>query len=390
MSTNSAAFAQFAPLFAPFSIGALGIANRFVMAPMTRSRSPEGVPSAAVADYYARRAIGGVGLIITEGVGVDHPAALGVSDFDGEAIPVLHGAAALEGWRRVVNAVHAAGGKIAPQLWHQGVMRPAGTGRFPEYPSSRPSGVWGPADGNCSIPLATREKLLPKSAPLTENEISDIIAAFARSALHAKAVGFDAIALHGAHGYLLDTFLWSETNFRTDGYGGDPLRRTRFVCEVVRAVRAAIGSSMPILFRFSQWKQQDFDAKLAHTPHELEVVLGPLVEAGVDVFDVSTRRFDVAAFEGSAMSLAGWARKLTGKPSITVGGVGLDRDLHTSIQSGGSQPVPLDSVLERFNRGEFDLVALGRSLIADSAWVQKLSRGEPHVAFNPAMLGQLY
>jgi 2,4-dienoyl-CoA reductase-like NADH-dependent reductase (Old Yellow Enzyme family) len=108
------------PLLAPVTLGTLNLRNRFAMSPMTRNRSPGGVPGANVAAYYQRRAMANVGLIITEGVGVDHPSAIGHATIGEENIPVLHGEAAMAGWRRVVESVHATGGKIVPQLWHMG------------------------------------------------------------------------------------------------------------------------------------------------------------------------------------------------------------------------------------------------------------------------------
>ena len=138
------------PLFQPFSFKSLSLSNRVVMAPMTRSRSPNGMPGEDVAAYYRRRTEGGVGLIITEGTTVDRPGASG-----NENIPNFHEAASLAGWKRVVKDVHAAGGKIAPQLWHQGMMRKPGTGPHPDGksdgPSDLPSGC-GPVPGLRIIP----------------------------------------------------------------------------------------------------------------------------------------------------------------------------------------------------------------------------------------------
>ena len=165
---------------------------------------------------------------------------------------------------------------------------------------------------------------------MTEQDIADVIAAYARSAVRARDAGFDGIAIHGAHGYLIDTFFWAETNQRTDRWGGAVANRTRFGAEVVRAIRAAIGPELPIFFRFSQWKQQDFRARLATTPQELEQLLGPIADAGVDVFDGSVRYFDRAEFEGSPLNLSGWAKKLTGKLAMAVGGIGLDRGMYDS------------------------------------------------------------
>src|SRR5215207_2547359 len=127
-----------APLFQPVSVRSLHLPNRVVMAPMTREFSPQGIPGNDVVAYYRRRAEAETGLVITEGVGIDHPAALGEAGLGEADIPHLYGDEALAGWRRVVAAVHAAGGRILPQLWHQGVMREQGTGPHPEAPSLRP------------------------------------------------------------------------------------------------------------------------------------------------------------------------------------------------------------------------------------------------------------
>ncbi|PHP17339.1 12-oxophytodienoate reductase, partial [Sphingobium sp. IP1] len=298
----------------PFTMGSLRLRNRFVMAPMTRNFSPGGIPSDGVAGYYRRRAEADVGLIITEGVGVDHPAAVGRETMGGGASPVLHGDEALARWRDIVAGVHAAGGLIIPQLWHQGVIRVPGTGYHPDAPSARPSGIWGPTDKAMVSPDYLEQVRTP-TAPLTDSEIGDLIAAFARSAANAKAVGFDGLALHGAHGYLIDSFLWRHTNVRDDRWGGGIAERARFAVELVRAIRAATAPDFPVIFRFSQWKLQDYEARNAETPAELEAMLAPLVEAGVDIFDASTRIFTAPAFEGADMGLAGWVRKLTGKPT---------------------------------------------------------------------------
>lgn len=377
------------PLFALFSLGSMSIPNRFVMAPMTRGGSPGGPPGQTKVDYYRRRAEGGVGLIITEGVGIDHPTSLGFNDYNGVDIPFLFGEEAMAGWKDVVDAVHAAGGKIAPQLWHQGVMRSHYSQPFPAYPSSRPSGLWGPSHGKATIAQDAVERLMLPSGAMSESEIADVIAAYARSAALAKAAGFDAIALHGAHGYLIDTFLWGETNLRTDRYGGDYFGRTRFAVEVVEAVRAAIGPELPIIFRFSQWKQQDFEATLATSPAELERILGPIADAGVDIFDASTRNYQTPAFPGSPLNLAGWAKKLTTKPAMTVGGVGLDKEIYDSFV-GGSLATSLRPLVDRFAAGEFDLVGVGRALIADPRWVDKIRQGEPLEGFSPAALANIW
>ncbi len=320
-------------LFTPFSHGRLQLANRIVMAPMTRQFSPGGVPGSNVADYYRRRAENQVGLIVTEGTVVDHPDAANQDN-----VPHFYGEAALRGWADVVAAVHAAGGRIVPQIWHMGAK-----GQVNEY---------------------------------TEAEIAAIVEAFAHSAAEAKRLGFDGIELHGAHGYLIDQFFWEKTNSRTDRYGGSMLKRTRFAVEVIEACRRAVGPEFPIILRISQWKGTDYAAKLATTPAELEQWLEPLVAAGVDLFHCSTRRFWEPEFEGSELNLAGWVKKLSGKPVITVGSVGLDEDFMTLFTQGkGANQTGIDGLIERLERGEFDLVAVGRALLADPEWASKIRTG---------------
>jgi len=189
---------QMQALFEPLQIRSLRLANRIVMPPMTRKASPGGVPGRDVAAYYQRRALGEVGLIVTEGVGIDHPSALGEP-----AITVMHGAAALEGWRAALAAVHEAGSAIFPQLWHQGVLRDPRAAARPDIPACRPSGLFGPV-GRHSMDPALVERLAAPTRAMTDAEIAEVIAAYARSARLAMGLGFDGIAVHGGHGYLID------------------------------------------------------------------------------------------------------------------------------------------------------------------------------------------
>jgi 2,4-dienoyl-CoA reductase-like NADH-dependent reductase (Old Yellow Enzyme family) len=355
---------ELAPLFTEFACGPLTLMNRFVMSPMTRNFSPGGAPGDDVAAYYTRRAMAKVGLIITEGIGVDHPSAIGHGTMGEENIPALHGEAALAGWRKVVDSVHSAGGKIIPQLWHMGGIRHEGTPPHPQAKSMR-------------------------AGDMSEAEIAAIIAAFVRSAANAKAIGFNGVALHGAHGYLIDSFLWAGTNARSDAWGGDVLRRTRFAVELVKAIRAEVGPDFPILFRISQWKLQDYEAYLAETPDELAIIVSALAAAGVDIFDVSTRIFSAPAFAGSDIGLAGWVRKLSGKPTMTVGGIGFDKELAASFAEPTQAIDNLGDVLRRFESGEFDLIALGRALLMDPAWVLKAQAGVAFEPFDLAAYGRL-
>jgi 2,4-dienoyl-CoA reductase-like NADH-dependent reductase (Old Yellow Enzyme family) len=345
----------FSTLFSSFKVNGLSIPNRIVMAPMTRGLSPNNTPSYEVAKYYRRRAEGGTGLIITECTYIDHPAANSFVD-----APAFHGEEALSGWRRVVEEVHAAGGKIVPQIWHAGPGREIGAASSEGVLSVGPMDVF--EDGNQAV------------IGMSLSQIREVVELFGKAAAKAKAIGFDGVEIHGAHGYLIDSFLWHETNQRDDAYGGSIENRARFACDVVSSVRSAVGSDFPISFRFSQWKLKDYDAQIAKNVHELERLLVPLAAAGVDIFHVSTRRYWQPAFAGSGRTLAGWTKKITGKPVIAVGSVGVDKQFSLDMFS---QDVPLnpesvDRIEYMLDGGEFDLIAVGRALLADANWANKI------------------
>ena len=361
-----------APLFEPFILNGLELPNRVVMAPMTRSKSPAGIPGPEVAAYYRRRAEAECGLIITEGTTVNSPVATGDPN-----VPQFWGEEALKGWKRVVEEVHAVGGKIMPQIWHVGMTRNPEKATNPGLPSHGPSGLVAPGK--------------KRSEPMTKQEIKDTIEAFGRAADDAREAGFDGVEVHGAHGYLIDQFFWEGTNQREDEYGGDLVARTRFGVEIIEAIRREAGKDFPLILRFSQWKQQDYTAKLATTPDELAAFLKPLSEAGVDAFHCSQRRFWEPEFEGSDLNLAGWTKKLTGKPSITVGSVSLSGEFIASFGGESSEATGIDELLDRLEKGEFDLVGVGRALLVDPAWAQKVHQGafDKLMAFNPAALATL-
>ena len=197
-----------AVLFQPLTLGSMQLKNRIVMAPMTRGFAAQGQPGPAHADYYRLRAEGECGLILTEGTVVDRPASR-----NEPGIPFFHGPA-LDGWGEVVTAVHGAGGAIAPQIWHSGSVKSMTAGDWePETPVESPSALIGPG--------------LSRGTAMSEADIADTVAAFARAAADAKALGFDAVEVHGAHGYLIDQFFWAGTNLRDDRYGGPTLRSAR-------------------------------------------------------------------------------------------------------------------------------------------------------------------
>ncbi|MGY4977670.1 NADH:flavin oxidoreductase [Streptomyces sp. 900105755] len=341
----------------PVALNGLTVPNRIVMAPMTRQFSPGGVPGEDVVSYYSRRAAAGVGLIVTEGTYVGHDSAGGSS-----RVPRFHGEEQLAGWAKVAEGVHAAGGTIVPQLWHIGMVRKQGQAPVADAPAVGPSGIR--LDGTEG-----------EGKAMTAQDLDDVIRAFAEAAAAAERIGFDGVELHGAHGYLLDQFLWAGTNRRTDAYGGDPVARTKFAAEIVAAVRDSVSPEFPVIFRYSQWKSDNYDARLAETPEELEAILTPLAAAGVDVFHASTRRYWVPEFDGSDLNLAGWTKKLTGRPTITVGSVGLDGEFLRAFVGEGSGTRGIDDLLDSLEREEYDMVAVGRALLQDPEWAAKILAG---------------
>ena len=357
-------------LFSPFRCGNLSLTNRVVMAPMTRYRSPGNVPNKEVIEYYRKRAAGGAGLIITEGTCIGHKAASGYPN-----VPFIAGEASLAGWRKVVAAVHAEGGKIAPQLWHVGGIRKPGVEPGGDLPGYSPSGMAFP--GKVTGHAMTRE------------DIKETVAAYVQAAVDAERIGFDAVEIHGAHGYLIDQFFWEGTNQRDDEYGGSMANRTRFAGEIVAAIRAAVSPGFPLIFRFSQWKQQNYEARLATTPDQLKAFLATLTAAGVDIYHCSTRRFWEPEFAGSDLTLAGWTKKLSGKPTIAVGSVGLNADFLPAVGEiafKDGEIDNLDNLLARLNEKEFDLVAVGRAMIANPDWAYRVKNATELKPFNKGML----
>lgn len=346
-------------LYQPFSLKSLSLKNRIVMAPMTRSFSPGGVPQDNVAAYYRRRAEGEVGLILSEGAGINRAGAR-----NNPNVPVFHGDKALDGWKGVIDSVHKAGGKMGPQIWH--------VGSVPDYRID-----WEPESG-IEGPSGLAAPLTPRGDAMSDEAIADTIAAYAQAAVDSKKLGFDTVEIHGAHGYLLDQFFWDGTNQRLDHFNGNSIKeRSRFAVEVVKAIRAAVGLDFPVILRLSQWKQQDYAARLVTTPDAMADWLVPLVEAGVDILHCSQRRFWESEFpelDGeNGLNFAGWAKKLTGAATISVGSVGLSGDF---LGSKSAQPASLENLVERLEREEFDLIAVGRALLSDPNWVTKIRAGD--------------
>jgi 2,4-dienoyl-CoA reductase-like NADH-dependent reductase (Old Yellow Enzyme family) len=358
---------QTAGLFQPLKVGALTLNNRIVMSPMTRTMAKDGVPNDDNAAYYRKRATGGAGLIITEGTWVPHDAAANEPD-----VPRMYGVAPLAGWKKVVDAVHAEGTPILAQLWHVGQMKQHTVdglyaAKGDDYRPPRrvgPSGLFG------GIGKPTTQD----GEPALLADLDSIVEAYGKAAINAKMVGFDGVELHAAHGYLLDQFFWSGTNKRQDQYGGSLRNRARLAADAIAEIRRMTGPDFAISLRISQWKVQDFTARNFDTPAELEAFTRIMTDAGVDVFHCSTRRYWENEF-GSQSNLAAWTKKVSGKPAITVGSIGMTGEHIDTLMGDGSNAASLDRLLELFDRGDFDLIAIGRGMLVDPDWANKVRDG---------------
>jgi 2,4-dienoyl-CoA reductase-like NADH-dependent reductase (Old Yellow Enzyme family) len=346
-----------ARLFTGFRCKNLKLKNRFVMPAMQRGRCNNGRPSPQMVEYYRRRVEGGIALVIGESAAVNHP-----SSTQQEAAATLFGPA-LNGWKECIDTVNQAGGSMLLQLWHEGAVRKE---LSPDRPSLSPSG------------LVQAGKRNGRAATLSE--LDEIKAAFVEAALAAQSIGAAGVEVHAAHGYFLDLFLWEQTNQRNDGYGGSDIRhRVRYLTEIIADIRKVVGSEFIISLRFSQWKEVDFEAKIVNTPEQLKTMLTILRSAGVDIFHVSTQNIFKSEWPGqSSMGLAGWTKSLTDAPVIAVGSVGLDTELMDNLFGKDASPTGqkgLQAVEQRLANGEFDLVSVGRAVIGDADWVNKVQQG---------------
>ena len=214
--------------------------------------------------------------------------------------------------------------------------------------------------------------------------IQTVCRAFAEAAAHARQLGFDAIAINAGRGALLDQFLRACTNHRSDEYGGDVQRRTRFVCEVIYAVRKAVGRTMPLVLRLSlQGPAGEKDTPLANNAEELSHMLAPFMAAGGEMFECDARHHAEPAFPGSGLSFAGWVRLLSGRPVIAEGQVGLFR---------AAPHRETERILHMFRSHSADMLAVGRALLADAEWGSKIRHGrEEHIIpFTRRSMGRLF
>jgi 2,4-dienoyl-CoA reductase-like NADH-dependent reductase (Old Yellow Enzyme family) len=345
------------PLLQPLTIRSLQLKTRFVMPGMQRNWCVDGAPDSRLGEYYRRRVLGGASLIISESCAVDHRSATKNHVF-ARISPDTR-----EAWRACIAGVHEAGGRMFLQLWHQGGVDYGGDAqRDPAFVALSPCGFSDPGK--------------PFGRAATEAELAEIRDAFVQGAIDAQEIGADGIELHSCHGFLLDQFLWPKTNLRTDRYGGPAITdRATFPAEVARAVRAATGPDFVISMRISQWKESDYDAKIVDSPDQLRQLVMLLRSSGVDVFHVSTRRFWTPEWDGSDLGLAGWVKSFTDAAVIGVGSVGLDIDVMASLEGQEANPTGasrIGDLIHRFERGDFDLVSVGRSQIGDPQWITKM------------------
>ncbi len=332
-------------LFSPFRLGPLTLANRFVMAPMTRNRAGEGqVPTALMAEYYAQRA--SAGLIVTEGV---QPSAVGQGY---PHTPGLHTDEQVRGWRLVADAVHAAGGRVVAQLMHVGrIGHPDVAGLQPVAPSAvTPAGE-----------VFTGSGMEPFTAPraLDTDELPGIVAEFVDAARRAVAAGLDGVELHAANGYLLQQFLSDSTNARTDAYGGSAQNRARFVIEVATAVAAEIGPER-VGIRISP--AGTFN-DIAET--DTEATYWALLE-GLDPLGL----LYLHVVEGPETDYAEGLRKRWSGPFVLNTGF-------TGVSSLAAAQGAVDS-------GATDLFSLGRAFVANPDLVERLRSGAPLAEPDPA------
>ena len=352
-------------LFTPQRIGSLTLRNRFVMPAMQRAFMEDGAPTPRMVEYLRRCAAGGVGLVICESTSPDHPSAYWV--------PVIGRieTRTLPAWQRVIEAVKAEGAAVFIQLWHPGAMRKVAEDHpLAKVPALSPSGLI----------QAGR----PHGRAFTHEELQELKDSYVRAAVAVREIGASGVEVHATHGYLLDQFLWAETNVREDEYGGATLAgRARYPAEIVAAIRAATGPDFPLSFRFSQFKEVDYGATIAGSPGELREMVVLLRRAGVDHFNVSSRRYfkpEWPASEHPDWSIAEWTRSFTDAPVMTCGSVGLDVEMFANLFDD-KEPTQLSierdllSLAERVRRGTLDLIGVGRMHIANPDFVNKVREG---------------
>lgn len=341
------------PLFRPLAVGALTLPNRLVMAPMTRGRAePDGTPTELIASHYAQRAA--AGLLVTEATPVSRD---GVGWL---GAPGVYTDRHVEGWRRVTDAVHRAGGRIFLQLWHMGrVSHPDFLdGALPVGPSAVA------AKGETHTPKGKQPYVTPRALAL--EEIPRIVRAYGDGARRAKDAGFDGVEIHGANGYLVDQFLRDGSNHRTDGYGGSARNRTRFLVEVAEAACAAwspdrVAMRLSPRGAYNDMRDSDPVATFSLAAERLSALRLAYLHV-------------VEPFEGHMM----WAPGERVSPSMRRAFRG------PFVANGGYDAARASAAVEQ---GEADLVSFGLPFLANPDFVERVRRG---AALNAPDFATLY
>jgi 2,4-dienoyl-CoA reductase-like NADH-dependent reductase (Old Yellow Enzyme family) len=352
---------RFPTLFSPGKLGSLELENRAIVAPLTRaSATADGLVTDQMRDYYADFARGGWGLVETEAVYIDLKYSQGYYFQPGIASD-----AQVESWRKVVDATHAEGAKIMMQIFHGGAINQGN------------NWVEGSISASAVTPKGTqidryRGGKGPFQTPreITRDEMAEVVQSYADAARRAVELGFDAIEVHGANGYLPDQFLTVHTNLRTDEYGGPIENRVAYHCEIMRAVRAAC-PTVPVGVRISQTKVNDFDYVWPGGADDARVIFSALAKTGIDFLHCSAH-LGVSPVFGTSRSLSGLARDFSGLPVITNG----------KLQD---PTVAEQALLDE----EGDFVTIGKGSLADPAWAAKVRAGQAPIAFDPGMITPL-
>jgi 2,4-dienoyl-CoA reductase-like NADH-dependent reductase (Old Yellow Enzyme family) len=353
--------AAYPTLFSSGRLGHLQLANRAVVSPMTRtSATSHGRATAQMAAYYAEYARGGFALVMTEATYIDKAYSQGYTNQPG-----IPDDSQQEAWRQVVDEVHREGVPILMQLFHAGAIN---QGNNWIEGSIAPSAVQ-PVGEQIARYGGAGKFQVPRQ--ITRDEMQEVIASYCAAARRAMEVGFDGIEIHGANGYLLDQFLTTYTNHRTDEYGGPIESRVRYHCEVMRAVRDAVDACYPAGMRISQTKVNDLTYSWPGQVSDAQVIFTALGKAGVTFIDVCAHLGCNPIFD-SELSLAGLAKKYSG--AITFGNGKLN------------DPCKAEHVLAK---GEIDFVSIAKGALADQAWPRKIAAGRQPTAFDPEMISPL-
>ncbi len=348
-------------LFQPTTIGTLTLKNRLAVSPMTRvSATEDGCATAQMAEYYGRYAAGGFGLTIIEAIYIDEEYSQGYV-FQ----PGLANDAQQASWKAVVDAIHGNGGKACIQFVHAGALTQGRRGRTGAIAPSafQPLGemlTFYRGEGKYDVP-----------SEITAEQLTAVKASFVAAAKRAVAIGFDAIEIHGANGYLLDQFFTAYTNQRTDEYGGDVRNRIRFDEELVRETIAGIGGAVPVGIRLSQSKVNDFEYTWPGGEDDAAVVFPVLEQAGAAFIHITEHDATSEVF-GSGTSLAGLAKRHASIPVIVNGGLGNPETAAGVIAAGNA-----------------DVIAQGKSALANQDWPNKVESGAALEEFDFGMLGPI-